>query len=629
VWLHVVSDALITLAYYSIPLTLLYIVRKRRDAPFRVMYFMFGGFIVACGTTHLMEIWNVWHGTYRLAGVVKAGTALLSVSTAVALVRLVPTALQLRSRKDMEEMNATLGREIAERKRSEAALEHERHLLRTLMDNLPDRIYFKDRESRFLRNNRAHLRRLGLDDPAQAAGKTDRDFFPVANAERALRHEQQVMSSGRTLTQEEHFVWPDGHEDWTLVTKMPLQDERGELIGTFGISRDVTDLKRSEAELRRAREGLELRVQQRTQELEDTNRALISEIAERHRADEELRRTLKELTDLKTALDEHAIVAITDPQGRITYANEKFCAISKYSRAELLGQDHQIINSRHHPKDFMRDMWQTIGRGQVWKGEIRNRAKDGSFYWVQSTIMPFLDAHGKPYQYVAIRTDITERKNAEAALEESLAEKETLLKETHHRVKNNLQLISSLLQLQAGYIEDPGALAVFRDGQNRIRSMALIHEKLYQSSSLARIDMAEYIRSLTNMLVHTHHTRTSKVSLHLQVQAVSLNLDTAIPLGLMLNELLSNCLEHAFPDHRAGAIRVSLQRAGDGQLALTVADTGVGLPEQLDWERTPTLGLRLIRILTEQLHGSLEIQRQPGTTVTLSAYELNKTRERN
>lgn len=165
----------------------------------------------------------------------------------------------------------------------------------------------------------------------------------------------------------------------------------------------------------------------------------IRDITQRKQDEEKLRSTLKELADFKAALDEHAILAITDPQGRITYANDQFCAISQYSREELLGQDHRIINSGFHPKEFMREMWTTIGSGRVWKGEVRNRAKDGTFYWVHATIVPFLDGAGRPTQYVAIRTEITERKKAEE-------ERERLIQELRHALAE-VKTLSGLLPI--------------------------------------------------------------------------------------------------------------------------------------------------------------------------------------
>ncbi|MGO8701218.1 MAG: PAS domain S-box protein [Limisphaerales bacterium] len=172
----------------------------------------------------------------------------------------------------------------------------------------------------------------------------------------------------------------------------------------------------TQSKRQKSQNDLELCFQERTAAQVETTRHLEGEIAIRQQAEEQLVASLKENKDLKTALDEHAIVAITDPQGRITHVNDKFCAISKYAREELLGQDHRILNSGYHSKEFMHHLWTTIGQGQVWHGEIKNKAKDGTFYWVDSAIVPCLGLDGKPRRYVAIRNDVTERKRAEEAL---------------------------------------------------------------------------------------------------------------------------------------------------------------------------------------------------------------------
>lgn len=206
------------------------------------------------------------------------------------------------------------------------------------------------------------------------------------------------------------------------------------------------------------------------------------------------------------------------------------------------------------------------------------------------------------------------RKQTEQELRTSLRERETLLKEVHHRVKNNLQIIHSLISLQARQDQTPAVVEAFRTMQNRVRSMAMLHEALYGSEDLARIDFHRYVERMCVHLAHAFGADAAHVQLETRVSSVMLPLDRAVPCGLLINELVTNVLKHAFPDGRSGRATIALEFETDRQLLLTVADDGVGLPDTLDLDRAKSLGLELVRGLTQQLEGTLRLDRgSPGT----------------
>jgi two-component sensor histidine kinase len=216
-----------------------------------------------------------------------------------------------------------------------------------------------------------------------------------------------------------------------------------------------------------------------------------------------------------------------------------------------------------------------------------------------------------------------ERMIIEDRMRVSLEEKEVLLREIHHRIKNNMQVISSLLNLQSDTIDDPRHREMFSESKNRIRAMALIHEKLYQTRDIANIDFGDYIASLANGLFMFYGTNPSQVELSIEAEGVVIGIDTAIPCGLIINELLSNALKYAFPDGKAGMIRIAIKKndtAGGGtEYALTVADNGIGLPKDFDFRNARTLGLHLVMSLAEhQLQGSMKVIRDSGTAYQIS-----------
>lgn len=223
-------------------------------------------------------------------------------------------------------------------------------------------------------------------------------------------------------------------------------------------------------------------------------------------------------------------------------------------------------------------------------------------------------AHQLELDREALRHEMAVRMHKERELEAALAEKEVLLKEIHHRVKNNLQIISSLLSLQSSRLHDPFALTQFQDSQDRIRSMALIHESLYRSRGLARIEFGSYLRDLTGHLLLSYRAQPNSISLTATAPEVYLDIDLAIPCGLLVNELVSNALKHAFPDGRSGEIRVEIRDDDNEHYRLIVQDNGIGFPDGVDFRKTGSLGLQLVNSLTRQLGGRIELGVGAGTT---------------
>lgn len=466
---------------------------------------------------------------------------------------------------------------------------------------------------------------------------------------------------------------------------------------------------------------------------------VIIEIKSKRTVETENRQLQRQLENINFALDKSAIVAITDKYGKITYVNDLFCEISKYKRKELIGQDHRIINSGYHSKEFMKVLRETIKSGNIWQGEIKNRAKDGTFYWVATTIVPLLDDSGKPDQYIAIRSDISKRKQAEALLIESesrfrsfmdlsptvaymkdeqgfyhftnrmlnvvfgqtveslkgktdadwlpkeiadvvrendlavlrtdkpliiqetvpaidgtehhwmsfkfpfvnaegrrfvggvslditdrkkseeqlnrsLLEKEVLLKEIHHRVKNNLQIISSLLNMQARRMKDSATIEVMNDMKQRIQAMALIHEKLYQSESLSKVDLAAYLKELSTITWQTFRGNLKQVSISNELDNVDISIEKALPCGLIANELILNSLKHGFAPNQKGTIWIKLKKEENSQIRLEIGDDGKGLPPGFEFDKSSSLGLKLVRSLVAQIDGTLRVENGTGAS---------------
>jgi PAS domain S-box-containing protein len=391
---------------------------------------------------------------------------------------------------------------------------------------------------------------------------------------------------------------------------LPLIDRTGRVVGAMMFADSENPARFTERDLTQG----SVLANQVAQALE--NSELFSQV---NRLQEQYRVVTEALNDAVFTLDADA---------RFTFGNEAGERLTGYRREELLGRPFTDLVA---PEDLpeLIDRFRRAIAGEAIPPQVQAEMirKDGVRVPIELS-MANLVLDGRVIGRVGVARDITERRRAEEQIKASLQEKEVLLKEVHHRVKNNLQIISSLLNLQSKYINNPHALQMFIDSQNRVKSMALIHEILFQSRDIAKIDFAEYIKTISVQLFRSYGAYSKKIALVINVKDIMLDVDTAIPCGLIVNELVSNSLKYAFSDDREGKISIDFSKDHLDILRLIVSDNGVGFHENTAVENMESLGLKLVVALVKQLSGTVEIDHINGTTFKIT-FSDEKRKERN
>ena len=464
---------------------------------------------------------------------------------------------------------------------AEQTLRESEERFRSLVETTSDWIWETDTGGVYTYSSPKAKEILGY-EPHEIIGKTPFDFMPAKEAECIKAQFVDIVNSCKPFFGLENVNLHKSGQTVILETNgVPIFDDSGTLNGYRGIDRDITRRKLTEETLRESEEKF---------------------------------RVLAETSMAGIALYQGEDFVYSNP------ATARIFGLAVEDILEMKFWDWAHADFREMVRN--RGLARLGGEPAPTQYECKVDTKGGEERWVIVSV-GCIEYKGKPAGIVTF-IDITETKRAEEQLRASLSEKEILLKEIHHRVKNNLQVICTLLELQSDYIVDESSRYFFAESQARIRSMALVHEKLYQTKDLSCVDFAGYINSLTNHLCRSYVTKPEQVSLTAEVGNVSLGIDEAIPCGLLINELVSNSLKHAFPDGRNGYITVSFQADDQGLITLTVADNGAGFPAGLNFRETDSLGLQLVIMLTKQLRGDIDLRTDQGTVFTIHFKSIEK-----
>ncbi|MCX6565029.1 MAG: PAS domain S-box protein [Candidatus Aminicenantes bacterium] len=473
-----------------------------------------------------------------------------------------------------------VSRNIHDRKQTEAGLRESEERFRTLYENATVGLYRTMPDGLILLANPTLLRILGYDTFEELAARNlEMEGFGPEYSRASFKN--RVEKDGLIQGLEAAWKKKNGATVYVRESAQAIFDPAGRVKYYEGTVEDVTERKRAELEL------------------------LASETKFRRIFDRSLEG-----------------IFLTTLDGRILAANKAMVRMFGYESLS----EYQATNVHDHYVET--DARSKIVEALKAEDEIRNwefrlRRKDGTVFHALANATIVRDESGQIDHIEGMLTDISDLVQSKAALQSALREKETLLKEIYHRVKNNMQVVSSLLNLQSRYLHDPKAITAFQDSQNRIRSMSMIHEILYRSDSLSRVDFADYIRNLAQSLIGSQAKYPGRIELQMDAESVNFDLKTAIPLGLIINELVSNALKHAFPKDRKGTITIGLHHLAKDEYLLSVRDDGVGLPGDVELGQSKSMGLQLVETLTDQLDGRLHLGPPPGADFRISFHAPN------
>ncbi|MFI5148457.1 MAG: PAS domain S-box protein [Bacteroidia bacterium] len=476
-----------------------------------------------------------------------------------------------------EEAYKKLQLEIEQRQRTERQLQATQKYTRRLIDSSLDMICACDKAGYITEFNHAAQKTFGY-TPEEVMGQPITFLYGIPGQWMQVNDELFLGSgaySGEIVNKKKNGV-----VFTSFISASVIKNDSGEVIGTMGVSRDITELKKTEEQI-------------------NLQAAKLNSIIES---------------------SSHYIWTFSRDMN-LTSFNLNFAQMMfrRYGYQVEVGSNlfkGKFVSSHEH-NDFwlIKSLAAFNGIPQNFENSFYHQ-NTGTTSWMEVFLNPIYGVDNKVSEISGIGHDITEKKLSEEKLKQSLKEKEVLLKEVHHRVKNNLQVISSILNLQSSYVKDKRTLEILRESQNRIKSMAFIHESLYQTKDFSSINFTEYVTNLTSNLVHSYQGFEDQVILDLKVQEVYLNLDLAIPCGLIINEILSNALKYAFPKNRKGKINLRLSHKNQ-EISLVIQDDGIGLPEHIDYRNTESLGLQLVVTLVDQLGGQIRLDRSKGTKFTI------------